>query len=152
MGNFFKDVRKLYISLENSQNHIFAKRGKNILSILSHLPMKKAKCINKKLSFVERERKDLLEEAFRIHIRDKRRKYQDLFSYEKKNFFLEIIFSGEEVILRWPTGQRVFSYEEMPEDKILKEVDNLLKKMIIDHYLPPEKEISKQLGYKISYS
>jgi len=141
MGSFFKDVRKLFISLENSKNHTYAKRGKNILSVLSHLPTKKAKSISKRASFVERNENSLLEEAFRIHIRDRKKRYRDPFSGKEELFFIELIYSGDDIVVRWPTGYRVFDLEEIPEKKIIKDIDGLLRKMITDIELPPEKEL-----------
>ena len=138
MGNFFKDLRKCYLSLEKTQKNEFVERGKNIISILSHQPLKDIKAVNKKESFIEKNFQTLPEAGFRIHLRDKKRKFTDPFTGKKESFFLEIIFNGEEIILRWPMGHKIFDFEKKGEKEIYKELDMFLRHLFT--YDSPEKE------------
>ncbi len=137
MGNFFKEVRKLFAQLEGVKNYPLSIRGKNILSILAHQPVKDVRYIKKRLSFVEKDHIHLTEAGFRIHIKDKKRTVIDPITGKKEHFFLEIIFNGEDLILRWPTGHRVLNFEELGED-VYKEFDLFLKNLFVNY--PPEKE------------
>ncbi len=139
MGNFFKELRKLFASFEGLENSIYVKRGKDILSLLSHTPLKKVKSIDKKHSFVEKLRISLLEEGFRIHIRDRRKKFIDPITGKKENFYFEITYTGEEVILKTPFKYRLLSFEENPQ-KVLNEIDTFLKGFLFTDEIAPEKE------------
>ncbi len=148
MGNFFKDLRKLYLSLEKVENNRFVERGKNIISILSHQPLKDIKAINKRESYIERNLEVFPEGSFRIHLRDKKTKYIDFLTGKKESLYLEIIFNGDEVILRWPMGHKVLDFEREKEEKIYKELDLFLKNLFI--YKPPEKELLERRYYGIN--
>ncbi|RMD45872.1 MAG: hypothetical protein D6831_02805 [Aquificota bacterium] len=145
MGNFFRDLKKLYRSLETLEKqqgeNVYIKRGKGILSILSHIPFKELKSVSKKESFIERFRNSLFEEGFRIHIRNKRIKVVDFLSKKKENFYTEIIYSGENIIVKWPNGFKEFDFEMGKEEKILKEFSDFLEKFLSRNlfYSPPEK-------------
>ncbi len=148
MGNFFKDLRKLYLSLEKVKNNRFVERGKNIISVLAHQPLKDIKAINKRESYIEKNLEVFPEGGFRIHLRDKKTKYIDFLTGKKESLYLEIIFNGDEVILRWPMGHKVLDFEREREEKIYKELDLFLKNLFI--YKPPEKELLERRYYGIN--
>ncbi len=145
MGNFFRDLRKLYRSLEDLEKHqgenVYIRRGKNILSVLSHIPFKELKNVSKKESFIERFRNSLFEEGFRIHIRNKKIKVVDFLSKRKENFFTEVVYTGESIIVKWPNGFKEFDFEKEKEEEILREFSNFLEKFLSKNlfYSPPEK-------------
>ncbi len=148
MGNFFKDLRKLYLLLEKTENKKTVERGKNIISILSHQPLKDIKAVNKKESFIEKYIETLSEGGFRIHIRNKKIKHPDLITGKKENFFLEIIFNGEEIILRWPMGYKILDFEREEEEHIYSELRKFLRSLFI--YNPPEKEFIERNYYWVN--
>ena len=144
MGNFFRDLRKLYKSLEELKKEkgesTYAKRGERLIALLGSFPLKELKKIDKKKSFIEKLRENLLESGFRIHIRNKKVKLFDPLTGKSENFFVEIVFNGEEVIIKWHSGIKVFAFEEMGEDYLFESLKEHLDRFLVkDSYKAPEK-------------